>query len=122
MAAPTSLTSPASPTSRWCPPEITRAAGPLRQTAELLATLTGRGSGVQDLVASAPSAEVRDALEAFLGRWELTLWGLSGTTRSLATNLLWAAEDYLRHEADLTRRLALVADYRANGGTQAGAP
>lgn len=114
MAAPTS------PTSRWCPPEITRAAGPLRQTAELLATLTGHGVGVQELAASAPSSEVRDALAGFLGRWGLALWDLSGTTQSLAQNLLWAAQDYLRHEVDLTDRLTLLGDHRAADGTGVG--
>jgi hypothetical protein len=100
------------PFSRWCPPEITRAAGPLRETAGLLKALTGDRSRLAGLVASAPSAEVRDALDGFVGRWELSLWDLSGTAESLAQNLRWAAEDYLRHEADLVRRLAQVADDR----------
>jgi hypothetical protein len=93
------------PYSEWCPPELTAAAGPLRSAAELLRALSDDSAGLERFADSSPDPQVRRALAEFVERWQLALWSLAGTASSLATNLRWAAEDYVGSEADLARRL-----------------
>ena len=100
------------PYSEWCPPELTAAAGPLRSAAELLRALSDDSAGIERFADSSPDLEVRRALAEVVERWRLALWSLSGTAGSLATNLRWAAEDYVGSEADLARSLRLDREGR----------
>jgi hypothetical protein len=97
--------------SKWCPPALTAAAGPLRQSGDLLRELAEDSGGVEKLAATSPSSEVQQALAAFVQRWELVLWSVGGTACSLATTLRWAAEDYARTEDYLARELYESGDF-----------
>ncbi|MCW2601523.1 MAG: hypothetical protein JWM02_3352 [Frankiales bacterium] len=94
--------------SLWCPPELTAAAVPLRRVGELLRALSDDRRGLEHFTDSSPSAEVRRAFVEFVERWELVLWSVGGTARSLSDELRRAAEDYVGSEADLERRLLLA--------------
>lgn len=96
------------PPSRWCPPEITDAAVPLRVATEVLRQLRDDHKRVVALADSSPSVLVRASLQTFVGRWSQSSWALQDTTDSLAMNLRWAAESYRGTEADLARRLVLA--------------
>ncbi|MGB8650196.1 MAG: hypothetical protein WCD35_06005 [Mycobacteriales bacterium] len=93
--------------SSWCPPELTAAAAPLRSTAHLLRALAEDSRGLERLVDSSPRQAVREALAAFVERWELVLWSVSGDADSLGHLLQWAAQAYRGSEADLVRRLVV---------------
>jgi hypothetical protein len=97
--------------SKWCPPELTAAAVPLRQTGDLLRELADDSRGIEKLAATSPSADVEQALAQFVERWELVLWSVGGSARSLATTLRWAAEDYRRTEDFLARELYESGDF-----------
>jgi hypothetical protein len=97
--------------SRWCPPELTAAAIPLQQTGDLLRELAEDSAGIEKLAVSSPSAAVQQALAEFVERWELVVWSVGGTARSLARTLRWAAEDYRRTEDFLARELYESGDF-----------
>jgi hypothetical protein len=99
------MPSTAPATSAWCPPEITAAAVPLADIGRLMRALSDDRTSVVELLRSSPLHETRDALEDFLRGWMLALYRVSGEANSLATNLRWAAEDYVANEGALVRGL-----------------
>lgn len=87
------------------PPELTAAAGPLREVGRTLRALADDRTGMERFADGSPSAELRDALRAFVERWELLLWQVGGDADNLANLLRWAAEDYARLDDVLARSL-----------------
>ena len=85
---------PPSPYQRFCPPELTDAAGPLDVVHRLLRALADDSSGVSRFGDHVPSAAVRDALARFLHAYAGTAYALSVTAGDLAYNLRLAAESY----------------------------
>jgi hypothetical protein len=91
--------------SKWCPPELTAAAGPLEQVGDLLHELAGSHKGLERLGATSPSLDVQHALAEFVEHWELALWSFAGTASSLGGLLKQAAESYAMHEEHLAYEL-----------------
>ncbi len=90
--------------SQWCPPEITDAAIPLTQVAQVLTTLTQERQRLARFADTSPDARVHAAFGRFVDRWDQASWGLAGEAKSLAFTLRMAAESYRGTEADLARR------------------
>jgi hypothetical protein len=97
--------------SKWCPPALTAAAGPLRRSGDLLREMAEDSRGIEQLAATSPSTDVQQTLGEFVERWELVLWSVGGMAHSLATTLRWAAEDYARTEDFLARELYESGDF-----------
>ena len=94
---------PREPLSHWCPPELTAAAGPLLVIGRLMHELSDEARGLEHLLDSVPSAQVRAAFVELVERWDRVIWGLAGTAHALGQNLHWAAEDYQRAERAITQ-------------------
>ena len=87
------------------PLDLTVAAGPLRQAAEVLRGVADDQRGMERLADGSPSPLLRGALSGFVERWELLLWDVGGEAASLGDTLRRAAEDYRGTDEDLARRL-----------------
>jgi hypothetical protein len=85
---------PPSPYQRFCPPELTDAAGPLDLVHRLLRALADDHAGVAHFLDNVPNAAVREAVERFLDVYAGTAYALSVTAGDLAYNLRLAAESY----------------------------
>lgn len=58
------------------PTELEAVGGPLSRVGELLRALAGDRRQLEQFGAGSPSAPLRQALAAFIERWELSVWHL----------------------------------------------
>lgn len=84
---------------RWCTSELWYAAQQLRVIGALLEAVADDHRGLGQLTESEPEAHA--ALQRFLDRWELPLWGFGQEAVSLADELEDAADGYASTETEL---------------------
>lgn len=84
---------------RWCTSELWYAAQQLRLVGALLEAVPDDHRGLGQLTSSEP--EVQAALQRYLDRWELPLWGVGQEALSLADTLETAADGYASTETEL---------------------
>ena len=91
--------------SRWCPPELTAAAVPLRRTGQLLRALSEDHRDLERLTTSSPRQQVQAAFAEFVERWDLLVWVVGGTAADLGHALARAAQDYAEFDDHLAADL-----------------
>lgn len=85
------------------PPDLTAAAGPLREAELLLKALADDRRGLEHLGEGSPGASFREALRKFIEAWEATLWTLSSRAGSLSDTLRRCAEEFAMVDESLAR-------------------
>lgn len=85
------------------PVELEAVGVPLSQVGELLRVLAGDRRQLEQLGAGSPNALLRQALDAFIERWELTVWHVGGDAIDLGVDVNIAAVNYRYGEQSLER-------------------
>ena len=83
------------------PAELAAVGVPLSQVGELLRALAGDRRQLERLGSGSPNALLRQALDAFIERWELTVWHLGGDAIDLGVDVNMAAVNYRYGEQSL---------------------
>ena len=87
------------------PAELQAAGGPLAQVGHALVALADSRGEVERLADGSPSRELRQALAAFVARWELTIWSLGDEAERLGAQVTHAGGWYVYHELAVVVRL-----------------
>ena len=85
------------------PAELEAVGVPLSQVGELLRALAGDRRQLEHFGSGSPNALLRQALDAFIERWELTVWHLGGDAIDLGVDVNMAAVNYRYGEQSLER-------------------
>lgn len=85
------------------PAELEAVGGPLTGVGELLQALAGDRRQLEHFGAGSPSAPLREALDRFIERWELTVWHLGEDAIDLGAQVRMAAVWYRYDEQALAR-------------------
>ena len=85
------------------PAELEAVGGPLSQVGELLQALAGDRRQLEHFGVGSPNALLRQALDAFIERWELTVWHVGEDAIDLGAQVNMAAVYYRYDEEALER-------------------
>lgn len=89
------------------PAELEAVGGPLTGVGELLQALAGDRRQLEHFGAGSPSVLLRQALDAFIERWELTVWHLGEDAIDLGEQVTMAATYYRYDEQVLVQAFRL---------------